>query len=117
MTGNSKKRALAKLEQVSMTNYFNSDYIFACEISEKRIDIAHRARNYANSKNVETIVIIGDTPLDISVAREIGASVISVATGKYSKNDLRKYEPDLLIENVKVSGHEILQFLKNAEIS
>ena len=117
LTGNSKKRALAKLEQVSMTNYFNSDYIFACEISEKRIDIAHRARNYANSKNVETIVIIGDTPLDISVAREIGASVISVATGKYSKNDLRKYEPDLLIENVKVSGHEILQFLKNAEIS
>lgn len=117
LTGNTKKRTLAKLEQVSMTNYFNSDYIFSCEVSEKRIDIAKRARNYANSKNLETIVIIGDTPLDISVAREIGARVISVATGKYSKNHLRSHKPDLLIENVEVSSHEILQFLSRAEIS
>ncbi len=117
LTGNSKKRTLAKLEHVSMTNYFSSDYIFACEISEQRIDIARRAKVYADSKNVETIVIVGDTPLDISVAREIGARVISVATGKYSKDELRSHEPDLLIENVEVSGHEILQFLSRAEIS
>ncbi len=117
LTGNSKKRMLAKLEKVSMTNFFNSDYIFACEISEKRIDIARRAKKYADSKNLEIIVIIGDTPLDISVAREIGARVISVATGKYSKDELRSHEPDLLIENVEVSSHEILQFLSRAEIS
>lgn len=116
LTGNTKTRTSAKLKQVSMTKYFNSDYIFACEISEKRIDIARRAKNYADSKNLETIVIIGDTPFDISVGREIGAKIISVATGKYSKNDLRSHKPDLLIENVEVSGHEILQFLNKAEI-
>ena len=94
-----------------MTSYFDSEYIFACEINEKRVDIARRAKHYADTKNLESIVIIGDTPLDISVAREIGARVISVATGKYSKNDLRSHKPDLVIENFNVSAHEILQFL------
>jgi phosphoglycolate phosphatase-like HAD superfamily hydrolase len=49
-------------------------------------------------------VIVGDTPYDIAVAREINARVLSVATGKFSRYDLKTHNPDLLIRNFKFSS-------------
>ena len=115
LTGNTSKRTFAKLEHASLANYFNHDYIFCCKINEKRIDIAHRAEKYIVSQRLKTTVIIGDTPSDIVIAREIKAKVISVATGKFSKNELKFHRPDLLIENLEISSDKFYKFLKLAE--
>ena len=37
----------------------------------------------------EDVVVIGDTPADMSCGRGIGARAIGVATGRYSVDDLR----------------------------
>ena len=47
------------------------------------------------------VVVIGDTPLDISCARAIGARVLAVATGNYSVNQLRSHEPDWLAADLR----------------
>ena len=39
------------------------------------------------------VVVIGDTPADLSCGRSIGARAIGVATGHYSVDDLSAYEP------------------------
>jgi phosphoglycolate phosphatase-like HAD superfamily hydrolase len=115
LTGNTRKRTFAKLEHASMANYFNHDYIFCCKINEKREDIAHRAEKYIVSQRLKSTVIVGDTPSDIAIAREMKAKVISVATGKFSKNELKLHRPDLLIENLEISSDKFYKFLKLVE--
>jgi phosphoglycolate phosphatase-like HAD superfamily hydrolase len=43
------------------------------------------------------IHVVGDTPADIRAARSAGIPVISVATGKYSFEELGALDPDLLL--------------------
>jgi phosphoglycolate phosphatase len=58
------------------------------------------------------IIIIGDTEHDIACARVLNAKSIAVATGTYSREELKKHHPHVLYENL---GHtdivigEILQ--------
>lgn len=58
-------------------------------------------------------LVIGDTPNDIACARAVGASVLAVATGRYSEADLQEYKPDFLLPDLK--DHE--QFFKIIGIS
>ena len=46
------------------------------------------------------IVIVGDTPLDITCGREMGAKSVAVATGPYSPDVLARYGPDVLLPNL-----------------
>jgi phosphoglycolate phosphatase-like HAD superfamily hydrolase len=111
LTGNTSKRTLAKLERADINKYFNSNYIFSCENDESRIDIAHRAQRFIKSHKINKVIIIGDTPFDILVAKEIGAKAVSVATGKFSISELGSFKPDLLIKNLQDSYTEFNDFL------
>ncbi|MEI6847119.1 MAG: HAD hydrolase-like protein [Chlorobiaceae bacterium] len=46
------------------------------------------------------VVIIGDTEHDIACSRVLNAKSIAVATGTYSANELRKHNPDVLLDNL-----------------
>jgi phosphoglycolate phosphatase len=60
-----------------------------------------RARAYSGvSFAPEQIVIIGDTPGDITCAASIGARTIAVATGPYSVPQLREFRPDHVFETM-----------------
>jgi len=50
------------------------------------------------------VVLIGDTPADISAARSSGAVVIAVATGRWSADDLAAHRPDALLEDLSDPG-------------
>jgi phosphoglycolate phosphatase-like HAD superfamily hydrolase len=39
----------------------------------------------------DRVVVIGDTPADVTCGREIGARAIGVATGRYSVDELASY--------------------------
>src|SRR5205807_10014890 len=58
----------------------------------------------------ENIWVIGDTPLDISCARAIGARVAAVATGWHSLDELAACKPDLLLADLSDAG-PFLNFL------
>ena len=55
-------------------------------------------------------IIIGDTPHDIACARACGARTIAVATGRYSVDQLRANDPDLLLPDL-TDRDTILNFL------
>lgn len=45
-------------------------------------------------------VIIGDTPRDIQCAKHAGMKCVSVTTGKYSREDLAEYNPELILDDL-----------------
>ncbi len=78
----------------------------------ERNDIAHAAREAArvhhqemelNEDADEKILVIGDTPNDITCARAIGAMAVAVPTGHTSSESLAAAMPDLLLENLESS--------------
>lgn len=58
------------------------------------------------------LVIVGDTPLDIICAKEAGIFSIGIATGKYSKEELKKEGADLVVDSFE-QKEELLNFLLN----
>jgi phosphoglycolate phosphatase len=48
----------------------------------------------------DRVVVIGDTPLDIACARAHGARAVAVATGSYSRDQLREAGADILVDTL-----------------
>ena len=58
-------------------------------------------------------MVIGDTPADIECARVNGCRAVAVGTGPvHSVEDLRPYDPDLLLANLE-DPEALLAWLKN----
>lgn len=97
LTGNVEAGARLKLASVGIdfdqfrVNAFGSDH----EVRSELPAIAHR--RMVDAFGVELrgrdVVVIGDTPADISCGRSLGARAIAVATGWYSVDDLRAHRP------------------------
>jgi phosphoglycolate phosphatase-like HAD superfamily hydrolase len=64
---------------------------------------ARKARDLAGSIGQDgvSICVVGDTPLDIEAARANFLSVIAVATGKYSFDELLRYHPEACATSLK----------------
>ena len=97
LTGNIQEGAHAKLAATGIgaarfrVNAFGSD-------DERRgaLPAVARARAAAfvgQDVSGDALVIIGDTPSDVTCGREIGARAIGVATGNYGAESLAAYEP------------------------
>jgi phosphoglycolate phosphatase-like HAD superfamily hydrolase len=104
LTGNVAQGAAAKLGSVGIdmgrfrVNAFGSDH-------EHRPELPAIARRRAQeSLGVALagadVVVIGDTPFDISCGRAIGARAIGVATGRYSTAELAEHEPAAVFETL-----------------
>lgn len=99
LTGNIAAGAEAKLRSYGLWEFFGAGGAFSVEGSD-RPGIAREARELAARHDGgelppgERMVVIGDTPHDISCGREIGARTLAVATGPgYSLEELRACEP------------------------
>jgi phosphoglycolate phosphatase-like HAD superfamily hydrolase len=64
---------------------------------------AQKARQLAGpgGPNGVQICVVGDTPRDIEAARANFLSVIAVATGKYSFDELRQCQPEACVSSLK----------------
>lgn len=51
----------------------------------------------------QDIVVIGDTPNDISCGRSIGARTIAVATGTFSVDELKPHAPWWAVDRLPAS--------------
>ena len=99
VTGNLEGGAHIKLGEAGLDGFFKfggygSD-------SEDRTELIRcaigRGSQIISPEPVEAAIVIGDTPLDIIHGHPAGASVIAVASARYSVPDLDKHRPDMLL--------------------
>jgi phosphoglycolate phosphatase len=96
-SGNLSAVGWIKLESCHLAAYFQ----FGCfsDLCERRCDIFANAveevRKHAGVK--VRICFVGDTPADIAAARQVGAEIIAVASGTFSRQDLEAHAPDVCI--------------------
>ena len=57
-------------------------------------------RRYGRRFEMETAIVVGDTPEDIRCARANGARALAVSTGRHSVEELRGHGPDAVFENL-----------------
>jgi phosphoglycolate phosphatase-like HAD superfamily hydrolase len=98
LTGNVAGGAEAKLRHYGLWEYFHAGGAFS-EPGSDRPSIARRARELAGDPPGERMVVIGDTPHDISCGKAIGARTLAVASGPgYTLAELEACEPELAVD-------------------
>lgn len=103
LTGNSRRGAEVKLRHFEMWDHFSFGG-FGDEHTG-RDDVARMALAAAEAvigrpADLAKTWVIGDTPLDVSCARAIGARAVAVATGWHSPAELAAAGPDLLLTDL-----------------
>lgn len=97
LTGNLVEGARAKLESVGLdfdrflVGAFGSDH--ADRAALPALARARYETRFGRSIAGADIVIIGDTPADLTCGRGVGARAIGVATGHYSVEELQSHAP------------------------
>jgi phosphoglycolate phosphatase len=104
LTGNVESGARLKLAAVGLDfeqfriNAFGSDN----EVRGALPAIAHRRMQdvFGVTLGGRDVVVIGDTPADISCGRALGARAIAVATGSYSVDELKAHHPYAVFQDL-----------------
>jgi phosphoglycolate phosphatase len=99
LTGNVRRGAEIKLTAHGIWDRFSFGAFGDDDSDRNKLGPIAKSRAEAtlNTKFQEKdIFVIGDTPKDIDCARAFGAVAVAVATGRYSLDNLREYQPDHL---------------------
>lgn len=96
LTGNTQIGARAKLTHYGLIDFF-ADGAF-CVGPGPRSEIARAATALVPEATAR--YVIGDTPHDISCGKAIGAKTIAVATGSFSRPELERENPWLVLDQL-----------------
>jgi phosphoglycolate phosphatase-like HAD superfamily hydrolase len=111
-TGNFPEAARLKLEFFGIHGYFAGGGFG--EASLERADVVRAAiSDVADGARGSDIVVIGDTPHDITSALDNGALAVGVATGTYATEDLRDSGAHLVFpdfSDYKAAARSLLTF-------
>lgn len=103
LTGNVRQGAQVKLDHFGLWGFF------ACggfgDEHHDRDDVARSAlacvrEHVGRQVDPSEVWVIGDTPLDVSCARAIGANVVAVATGWHPLEELADHRPDFMFKDL-----------------
>ena len=94
-TGNIEAAARIKLERADLNRFFRfggfgSDSNLRPELTRRGMERGIELSGGKLSRN--EFITVGDTPLDILAAHEIGIRIVGVATGLYGTEDLAQAE-------------------------
>ena len=103
VTGNLELIAEARLKKAGLSRYFKvgafgSDDIIRSNLV--RLAIRRAEANFKFKFN-NNVFVVGDTPLDIMAGKEAGVKTIGVATGTYSKDELKRSGADSVLEDLR----------------
>ena len=103
LTGNNRRGAEAKLEMFSLAHFFKvgafgDDAHFRQELPEIAVNRAFEKTGYRYTG--KEVVIIGDTPNDVTCGKHLNVCAIAVATGRFSSAELQAAQPDFLFDNL-----------------
>jgi phosphoglycolate phosphatase-like HAD superfamily hydrolase len=113
ITGNMQELVAPKLQSASLpanmfiVGAYGSDHENRNRLPE--IATMRAKQIFGKSFPPATVLIVGDTPLDIGCARYFGSKVLAVSTGIYSISELEKHKPDYLMKDL--SNHKLLKEL------
>jgi phosphoglycolate phosphatase len=103
LTGNVSRGAQLKLEHYGVWHFFEFGAFADDHHDRNRLGTVARARakeKHGRQFSASEIDVIGDTPRDIACGKAFGARTIAVATGTWSCDQLAKYQPDFLIDDL-----------------
>ena len=103
LTGNVSRGAQLKLEHYGVWHFFEFGAFADDHRDRNRLGPFARARakeKHGREFSAVEIDVIGDTPRDIACGKAFGARTIAVATGTWSRDQLAKYQPDFLIDDL-----------------
>jgi phosphoglycolate phosphatase len=102
LTGNTRAGAEAKLRHYGLAEFFEGG-AFA-DGADDRPAIARgalaEAQRILGMVSPDRVYVIGDTPHDVACGKAIGARVVAVATGGYSREQLSATEPWWLLDSL-----------------
>jgi phosphoglycolate phosphatase len=102
LTGNFEQGARIKLEYFDLWRYFRCGAFGDAALERNGLLSTALARVEAcggPSPRPEDVVVVGDTPLDVAVARAGGARSVAVATGGYDVAALGASGADVVLED------------------
>jgi phosphoglycolate phosphatase-like HAD superfamily hydrolase len=107
LTGNTPAGARAKLAHYRIERYFDGGAF--CVDGVERAEIARRALALAAQRvgcgfGPEALTVVGDTPADVRCGQAIGARTIAVASGAYSRGNLRACGPSVVLDRFPAPG-------------
>ncbi len=101
LTGNLESIAKGKMEKANLNDYFKLGG-FGSD-GRNRIDLVklaiERAEKNFGFKNKGNVFLFGDSPQDIKAGQEAGITSVGVATGIFTKEDLKN--ADYVVENLE----------------
>ncbi len=96
-SGNFLKGAIVKLKSAGLLDFFkNSEFFVATTELWDRNAIIESA---ANTRTEYRKLVIGDSPRDISSARNSGLKVLAISTGQHSYDELLELAPDYILDS------------------
>lgn len=111
LTGNTYKRMVMKLSNV--LEKFDQSLMFECKFGDTREKIASRASELLKFNEINNVIIVGDTPRDISVAKKFNFHTVSVASGKFSYEELKSFSPNLVLNDFNSDIKLFLKFVSS----
>ena len=105
LTGNLREGARLKLEAAGLgferfrVGAFGSDHADRPELPA--VAIRRAEERFGHRFSGKSVVIIGDTPLDIACGEHLGVRTIAVATGNYRSEELAACGPDHVFESLE----------------
>lgn len=88
-TGNFSEGARLKLEFYQLAGHFAGGGFGEVSLDRSEV-VAAAIREVADGARPEDVIVVGDTPHDVSAALANGAIGVGVATGNYSAEELRE---------------------------
>jgi phosphoglycolate phosphatase len=109
LTGNNRHTAPLKLSAAGIDPALFPVGAFGCDHRDRirltALAVARAQELIGDAITPEQTIVVGDTTADIICARDIGARAVAVATGGYSEATLASYHPDVLLNDLRDTGH------------
>lgn len=113
VTGNIESIGREKLRQSGLNKFFPVGG-FGDNGTERSelVDIAVKQAEKEFETQFDEVVLIGDSPKDIKAGKKSAVKTVAVTMGVYSKRELEKHKPDLIIESWEdTTGQDLLENL------
>lgn len=109
LTGNIASVAHYKLETLDLLQFIDLEAsAFGSDHHDRPallpIALERAAKRYHRMFLPEDVVVVGDTPNDIACGQAGGARTVAVATGIFGADELRSYQPDLVLLSLDAPG-------------
>ncbi|HET7322172.1 MAG TPA: HAD hydrolase-like protein [Longimicrobiaceae bacterium] len=105
LTGNVREGARLKLTAAGLDFRHFAVGAFGSDHAERRelpaLAIYRAEERFGHRFQGKEVVIIGDTPFDISCGERLGVRTLAVATGSYSHEELARCSPDHLFPSLR----------------